>query len=389
MERLFSKDDLLTIERDAADNFAEYWDIIVGTGSPTEKTIVTISKERKLVFVTGNDHTGWEHLRDRHAPYSYRNYWKENEQGAFRLDDPSKFHPQMIPIIDYVKISDGIFVEGNRNDAKNKGPDLFDLYIGSYEFLGQTDKYHLLTYKGTNIVHTLFPDKGKFNKRNKTKYAKGIVSTSIKFPEGYNDLTVPYLNSAGTAVFSILVRKFYREKLERLLIVRHDNEGGVKDYFLAGSRPFEEMEKFEHLDMEFFQHAKLSELERLVNEIDKNGKIESIYAPVLQKADLEGPPGTDQFEVHFELNQLLGKALVEERLMDDELQFLVENIAFYKKGDELDEVASVLEKELIIFPMFIVNTNETIWADVKTGMESELTSAIGRRIMDQMTLERE
>jgi hypothetical protein len=88
--------------------------------------------------------TGWDHLRDRHAPYSFQNYWKENGDGVFKLDDSSKFHPQMIPIVDYVKIADGIFTEENKNMEKNKRPDLFDVFIGSYTFREKGERYRLV-----------------------------------------------------------------------------------------------------------------------------------------------------------------------------------------------------------------------------------------------------
>ncbi|MBL7937467.1 MAG: hypothetical protein JNM51_16795, partial [Bacteroidia bacterium] len=107
------------------------------------------------------------------------------------------------------------------------------------------DTYHLLTYKDTKIVHSLFPDKKTYNKKPKTKYGKGFVSTKTKFPEAYNDLIVPYENEKGKVVYSILIRKFYNEGIERTFIQKHNISGIPESRYQLAERTFTDYESFD------------------------------------------------------------------------------------------------------------------------------------------------
>ena len=188
-------------------------------GQSNEKTIKTISKHKYLIFVIGNTDTGFNHLNDRHGYFSFQNFWIQNNEMEFKLDNPSKFHPKMMPIIDYVKIADAIFCHENKNVTKNHSPNLFDKYTGVHLFEeGFQEKYHLITYKDTKIVHTMFPDKKKYNRKVRFKYGKGIVTTKLKYTpaDSYNDLLVPYENKDKIKVYPILIRKFYNEKVEKI-----------------------------------------------------------------------------------------------------------------------------------------------------------------------------
>lgn len=266
MEILLTREELFLIEKEANDNLEYYFDTHVIDGNASHISIKTISKKNKLIFIEGNDFTGFKHLNERHSFLSFKNYWMSFE-GRLKLDDPSKFNPKMIPIIDYVKIADLIFCEENKNVSKNNRPETFDKYTGFFDKENK-EKYHLLTYKDTKIVHTLFPDKKKYNSKRKCKFGKGTAKISTKFPEGYNDLLMPYENSDGKMEYSILFRKYYLEKIERLFIQKHDEEENVVEQFLLDYRSFEDFEKFQHSDMYELQNSNLSEFEKLINEID-------------------------------------------------------------------------------------------------------------------------
>ncbi|AEA44123.1 hypothetical protein [Fluviicola taffensis] len=269
MEKLLSKIDLSKIERDFSNDFDKYIGAVIFTGESDETTIRAVSSENHLIFVEGNGDTGYGHLRDRHNFFSFKNYWLQNEDKKFKLDNPSKFHPNMIPIIDFVKIADAIYTNENKNTAKNKRPDFFDLYTGTYCFEGSTEKYHLLTYKDSKVVHTLFPDKKRHNRKIRLEYGKGIVSTKLKVPPGYNDLLVPYLDSHDVVAYSILIRKFYSEKIERIFIQKHDKNGSPETLFLLGYRNFDDFETFERDLIEWYQRGDLSDFEKIINQIDK------------------------------------------------------------------------------------------------------------------------
>lgn len=277
MEKLFSKEELDEIQKSAAENFDYYWNAVVIDGQSNEKTIETISKHNHLVFVIGNTDTGFNHLNERHSYFSFKNFWIENNDTGFKLDNPSKFHPKMMPIIDYVKIADAIFSPENKNVSRNHSAHLFDKYTGVYKFEdGFEEKYHLITYKDTKIVHTMFPDKKKHNRKVRFKYGKGKVSTKLKFTpsEAYNDLLVPYENKDKITVYSILIKKFYNEKVEKFIIQQHDNEGNPEIHYILGERKFENFESFNRETLNLFQTADLGELESIIDQIEfsKNNK---------------------------------------------------------------------------------------------------------------------
>jgi hypothetical protein len=390
MEKLFSQEDIARIKRDAEENLLDYWDVRVGTRNSTERTLITISKEKKLIIAHGNEDTGWEHLRNRHAPYTFKNYWKSNGEGLQNLDNPGKFHPRMMPIIDYVKIADVIFDESNRNIEKNKRPDLFDMFTGSYVFESEpVETYHLFVYKDTRIVHTLFPHRKKNNPKNKTDFAKGAVSVETKHQEGFVDLRVPYLNEHERPAFSVLVRKIWPIQTEFLLIAVHDTDGSDKEYFLLGTRRLEGLEQFDRQDMAGYQYADLVNYEKLIDEIHRTGVISSIdEVDKLVPSDFKAPD--PEFEVSFEYHGRLGKADVKGMREVGGWHFIVTNI--FVEGSELG--VDVWPDQLVIEQMFILTImdaeslvkgrerppNETEWMEKDTERQSELVTAIGRAI---------
>ncbi len=267
MEKLFSKQDLIEIEKEVSNDLENYIGMYYG-GQPDDKRIITVSKYNQLIFVEGNTDTGFQHFSDRHDYFSFKNYWKESEGKKYELDNPSKFHPNTI-LVDYVKIADAIFKVENKNISRNSRPDTFDKYTRSYNNSDSIiEKYHLITYKDTKIVHTLFPNKKTHNIKSKSRFGKGFVKTQHKFPEGYNDLIVPYQDKEGKVVYSILVRKFYNEKIERLFVQVHDANGNAKEKILLGYREFDNFEEFDREIMTQYQCSHLSDLESIINQIN-------------------------------------------------------------------------------------------------------------------------
>lgn len=269
MEKLFSRQDQIEIETEAEKNLDEYLDCVVLNGQSTEKTIITVSINSQLIFVEGNNDTGFGHLRDRHSYFSFKNYWIMTENDNLKLDNPSKFHPRMMPIVDFVKVADAIFKPENKNITKNNKPDLFDKYTGYYNYTENlNEKYHLLTYKDTKIVHTLFPDKKKHNDKQVCKFGKGIITTTLKFPEGHNDLIIPYEDVTGIR-YSILIRKYYSEKVERVFIQKHDTEEIIVEQYLLAYRNFDDFERFERETVHELQYGDLTDFEKIINQIDE------------------------------------------------------------------------------------------------------------------------
>lgn len=271
MEQIFTEKELEEIQILAKSKFEHYHNITVFNGNSNSKSIKTISNEKHLIIVEGNEVTGYKHFNNRHNYSSIKNYWVLNENKVFKLDNPSKFHPKMIPIIDYVKIADTIFLEKNKNITKNNNPELFDKYTGYYkDEENNEEKYHLITYKNTKIIHTFFPDKKKHNLKYKCKYGKGIVSAQFKFDKNatIDDLIVPYENELGITVYTFLIRRYYSEKIEQILIQKHNEEGDPIDHIILGYRDFEDSENFSKKDTISLQNADLSEFEKIINDYD-------------------------------------------------------------------------------------------------------------------------
>lgn len=269
MERLFSQEQLLAIQTEAESGLEKYLYGHVIDGEATEISIVIISRTRQLIFVEGNGYSGYNHLKDRHSYFSHKNYWTINDDNEYKVDNQSKFNPRIMPMADYIKIADTIFCKENKNITRNHRPDLFDKYSGYCNYSdNETEKFHLLTYKDTKIVHTLFPDTKKHNKKITCRFEKGIISTKLNFPEAINDLLVPYKNKNGITAYSILYRKNYSEKIERVIIQKHNEAGEVCNHYILAFRNFDDFVKFEREDMYSLQYGDLSALEQIINQID-------------------------------------------------------------------------------------------------------------------------
>lgn len=269
-EQLFSAQVLVRIQKEGKANEKRYYNSLVLDGKSTETSIFTISIKKRLIFTEGNEHTGYRHLRERHAPFTYKNYWVKTEDGQIKLDRPSKFSAGMAPGIDYIKIADSLFSPKNKNITKNNHPEIFDKYTGFYADKNDSlEKYHLLTYKDTRVVHTLFPDKKKHNFKAVAKFGKGHVVATRKLNNHYDyaDLLVPYENKDGITAYSILIRKFYQEQVERVFIQQHDEKGEVGYLFLLGERDINDFTSFDYPTMAHFQHRDLIDYEQVINKI--------------------------------------------------------------------------------------------------------------------------
>jgi hypothetical protein len=272
MEKIFTKEQITYIERIAYEDLSYIGGYTID-GKATEVSILTVSKKNLLIFTEGNEHTGFNHIRKRHSYYSYMNYWVLNEKGNNRLDNPSKFHPKMMPIIDYVKIAEVIYKVENKNITKNSKPELFDKYSGTYIYDNDhKEMYHLLLYKNSKVVHTMFPQSKRKNQKVRTKYGKGTVKVTMKIPDFTNDLFLPYENDKGIPVYSILIRKYLSELKERSFIQKHNEVGNVIGYVLLGERNIEFQERFERDFMNTIQTSDLLDFESVINKLD-NGEI--------------------------------------------------------------------------------------------------------------------
>lgn len=167
------------------------------------KEIVCVSF-KGLVMIKGNSHTGYQHIRERHIFWTTKSYSTGKEFQA-----QSKF-PQNIAPIDFLKIADKIYSTENllvKNEHQDS--DKFEKYIGEYALDGENlEKVNLILYKGTSIIHSLYPQSNKHNNnRSKKKYpyTRGEVQVRVDEFNKITEIFVPFLDLNMNQKYGLLV----------------------------------------------------------------------------------------------------------------------------------------------------------------------------------------
>lgn len=163
-----------------------------------------------LIFIHGNQDTGWAHIMSRHSYYSDELYF-----GAGALGNPSRFNSREVPIFDWSKIADDIFLQGNIDTKEHPDAHRFTKMIGrSSSFSGSQDiekDFILILYRNTPIVHSLFPKKSLQSDLPTSKlldfkrHLKGVKAKKYLFG---NTLTlfIPYLDKYQIERYQIIIQ---------------------------------------------------------------------------------------------------------------------------------------------------------------------------------------
>lgn len=238
MDPILSTSEIKSVLHKAKDPIYKIPGSIVFFGRNHPLDILKITP-KGLIFISGNGHTGFKHICERHNYYSDRNDWiefkdpdgniieKKGKHGNLlkNLDNPSKFNPYSIPIIDYLKIADEIFCDENYCPDKNKEKDLFNLYIGLSKSSNNI-KYRLLTYKHTKIVHTLFPDAKKSKKKKIINYSRGeVVAFEMLDESSIISIELPYYDYNRIERYKIIIRRYQDTGLEKFYIQKNKVTG--------------------------------------------------------------------------------------------------------------------------------------------------------------------
>jgi len=215
--------------------------ISFGIGAKSPFSIIKISS-KGLIFIKGTDDTGFDHIHQRHSFHSSKIFWDNfyNNKGdtieredsigrkKLRLDNPSSFNPNSIPIFDYVKIADKVYSSKNINLEKNKNKELFDVYDGIAEGLDKNEvTYRLITYKNSKIVHTLIPLTKKYNKQEKRiiNFARGNPKATLKLSNHEYQVRIPYKDEYS---------------LRRYIIIRENPQDKEKmNWYIQINSPYE------------------------------------------------------------------------------------------------------------------------------------------------------
>lgn len=239
---------------------------VISFGS--EKTsLYKISPNHGIIFIKGDSYTGFTHIHERHDYWSEKYFWKQDNDKV-KLDNPSKFSRKIIPITDYIQIADDLFIEENINKEKNKSPDIFEMYSGVInEGQNSKAKYHMLLYKNTRIIHTLYPDKRKHNKKITINYVRGNAKGELRLNPSGSTIAIPYMDHKKNVVYSFQIIKDFEANIEIAVIINHKQNQRAKLF----ERPIEIIDEL-HADVEMMQNSDLSKIEEIINQLERDNK---------------------------------------------------------------------------------------------------------------------
>jgi hypothetical protein len=255
MNRILNSNEIKSLLQKAQDPVYKLQGVICFSSKNHPLDIIKISP-KGLIFIEGNDQTGFKHISERHNYYSGRIDWidfKDSNGGIIEkrgkhreviknLDNPSRFSPNSIPIFDYVKIADDIFCAENYCLEKNKEKELFDLFIGYSKSINNV-KYRLITYKDSKIVHTLFPDDNKSKKDKTLNYSKGkLIGVYMPDAGPIISIELPYYDHKRIERFKLIIRRDHDSGHEKIYIQKNLINGqpflvkfiGERDYLFKG-----------------------------------------------------------------------------------------------------------------------------------------------------------
>lgn len=273
-EILFSYEELNLIQESALKN-SYLRDPMFVAISKQPTGVLTLSPIHGLIFAKGNEYTGFEHIVQRHQ--QSRPHWikssDENDNNYFRLQDQGLFRPDSVPIYDYCMIADSLYKNENLNVEKNKRPDLFEMYTGEHTHQDlETSKYNLLIYRGTKVVHTIYPQSNKNNpKRVKGfNYSRGGASSSWDFKNSITMIEIPYFDHNNIVRYLLIFRKV-SDKLTVIIQINDILGNPWKSVFVGRLKiDFNKFrDDFDPFDVIRLECGDLRVLERKILELDK------------------------------------------------------------------------------------------------------------------------
>ncbi|WP_299095256.1 hypothetical protein [uncultured Winogradskyella sp.] len=279
MEKLLSKADIQDILENNPDNpvFKYYGVRLMGTEKHSYKEVLAVSDKNNLILIKGNKDTGNIHIKERHNFWSTKNYIVKNPKGEIVFQDQSRFPKDVAPI-KFMKIADEIYSDENLIiDNPHPMANLFDLYIGEYQF-DKPQKVKLLLYKGTKIIHSLFLARSTYNKKRVSKFpfSRGTVEFRYNPETGTNDTLIPYFDTRPKPRYCLVIEKHPKEDLENILLIVYKSDEPEKHYLKKiGKRKLIKFETKKHEEVSY-QHGDLRPLEKIIIETDndiKTGKI--------------------------------------------------------------------------------------------------------------------
>lgn len=207
-------------------------------GLDSKKTsIFRISLPSGLIMIRGNKYTGLDHIDERHR--FGQQTWREDKD---ELSVSSEFRFGVSPF-DFIHIAESVYKPNNKRSDLNKRPDEFDLYVGTHIYKnGDPADFRLLTYKGTSIIHALFPVKtgnprekllSKKQHKELLKYRECAVGMTFDARGSLHTYTIPYKNKVGQEIFKLVIRGIDRYPFERWYVqINEGNSAYLQTVFI-------------------------------------------------------------------------------------------------------------------------------------------------------------
>ncbi|TKG87352.1 hypothetical protein EYV94_28355 [Puteibacter caeruleilacunae] len=281
-EILFSIKELISIE-DFASRNPQFRDPMLMNLTKYPVDIMKVSPIQGLIFAKGNEHTGFNHIYQRHERWTSKPKWIESKDKhgniEIRLQNQGVFREDSIPFFDYCNIADSVYKKENLNTEKNKRPELFEMYSGVFTHRdGKTAQYNLIVYKDTKVVHTLYPQSNKNNpKRVKGfKFTRGSISGSWDIMNSVSMIKIPYLNHEKTVKYVLIFRRVLHQNIEKAIIQVNDKTGKPFKSVILGKRNVDfknHVDGLNQMELMRLQYADLRELEKKILKLEKDGFI--------------------------------------------------------------------------------------------------------------------
>jgi hypothetical protein len=251
-----------------------YKDSSILTIGRKKTDIVRISPIHNLIFINGNEKTGLTHINQRHLQFQEVPKWKkqkdQNGLEGFILDKPSFFHSSIIPIFDYPKIADAIFDKKNINTKDNRTPAYVDLYSGDYYPKNYDPApYRLLLYKGTKIVHNLYPITNQFSPIRILNYKRGQTRAELHIQSCTAIIEIPYYDQNKTIRYQIIFQRDDFKKTEKVFIKRFHADGSPFQIFYVAQRELNNT-FVDQTVLWAYEFSEFTYFERVIHEIDSH-----------------------------------------------------------------------------------------------------------------------
>ena len=191
------------ITKEAQSN-PEYLDDRIVRFGKNHDSVIRVSQIHNLILIEGNENTGFQHIHEKHDYYQSKVHWKKGQLGT-----GSKFASSTIGSLDYLKIADKIYDVNNlvKEDKTNND---YELYKATLDINGIKCTYRLLLYRGTKIIHNLFPeeDATKWLRPDKFNFIRVVSEGTVDYKNSTKFFSIVYRDKKGIVFKVSIVRKY-------------------------------------------------------------------------------------------------------------------------------------------------------------------------------------